>query len=114
MRPNHSAIPVFLCLLVLIASACNTPGVQADTFNKRVVVANATIEQATKTVETLFVAGKINRSDAQSYNAKLTTAAKGIDSAVLIHATDVSGGENNLAAIIAILNAITTELEKRQ
>lgn len=102
-------------VLIVVLSGCSVLGVPpADTFNKRVVVANGIVEQVSRTVETLFVAGKLTKEDAQAYNERAESAATGIDIAVQAHATDPTGADTRLGAIIAALNALKSELEARQ
>ena len=104
------------CLVfIVMLTGCAALGVPpADTFNKRVIVANGIVEQVSRSVETLFVAGKLSKEDAQQYNERLETAATGIDAAVQVHATDPTGADAKLSAIITALNILKGELEKRQ
>lgn len=104
-----------LAVMVVVLSGCAVLGVPpADTFNKRVVVANGIVEQVSRSVETLFVAGKLSQADAQQYNERAENAATGIDAAVQVHATDPTGADAKLSAIITALNILKAELEKRQ
>ena len=102
-------------LLALLLVGCSTLGVPAaDTFNKRVVAANALVEQASATVETLLVAGKISKEEAQQYNQRAKDAAAAIDIARSAQATDPAEADARLSAIMNALNALVAELEKRQ
>lgn len=101
--------------LLLILAACSTLGVPAaDTFNKRVIVANSLAESAANTIATLKTAGKLSAQEAQSALDRVRTTATGIDIASEIHPTDPSAADARLSLVIASLNALLVELEKRQ
>lgn len=105
-----SLIPLLLVLL----AGCGSLGIpQADTFNKRIVVANSLVESASATVETLYTAGKLSQPDARQFNQRCADAATGIDIARQTHVTDPSAADARLTAIIAGLNALSAELKTR-
>lgn len=100
-------------LLILLA-ACQSLGVPpADTFNKRVIVANGLVESASATVETLFVAGKLSQPEARQFNQRCADAAAGIDITRQTRVTDPTAADAKLTAIIAGLNALNAELKTR-
>jgi hypothetical protein len=102
-------------LALVLLQGCAILGVPpADTFNKRAVVANGLVEQASKTVETLFVAGKLSPEDATQYNQRTKDAATGIDLARELHVSDPVAADARLTAIEAALTALKSELERRQ
>lgn len=101
--------------LLLLLAACTTLGVpQADTFNKRVVVANGVVEATTKTIETLYVAGKLDKEEAHKANEQASNAATGIDIARQTHTTDPAAADAKLTATLAALNALNAYLESKK
>ena len=101
--------------ILLILAACASLGVpQADTFNKRVVVANGIVESTAKTIETLFVAGKLSKDEAQQANDRAKDLATGIDVARQVYPTDPAGADDRLTAAITALNALNAFLETRK
>lgn len=101
-------------LLVLLAG-CAALGVpEADTFNKRVIVANSIAESAASTVATLTATGKLSKEDAQSALDRVRTAAIGIDIARDALPADPKAADARLTAVVAALNAIVAELETRK
>lgn len=106
---------VFVLSLCVWLASCAALGVpQADTFNKRIVVANSVAETAAGTIGTLVAAGKLTPEEAQSALDKTKSAAAGIDLARKIHAQDPQAANTELGAIIASLNALSLYLESRQ
>lgn len=104
-----------LVLLVTLLAGCAALGVPAaDTFNKRVVVANGLVEQVSATVETLSVAGKLPAPLALSYNNRAAEAGKAIDITMQVHTTDPAAADARLSQIIAGLNALQSELQARK
>lgn len=100
--------------LLIMLAACQSLGVPpADTFSKRVIVANGLVESASATVETLYTAGKLSQPDARQFNQRCTDAATGIDIARQAHVTDPAAADARLTAIIAGLNALSAELKTR-
>jgi hypothetical protein len=101
-----------LCFAMLACASLGVP--EADTFNKKTVVANGLVESASATVETLYTAGKLSQPDARSFNQRLENAAKAIDIAKQVHQTDPATADARLSAIIAGLNALQSELQARK
>jgi hypothetical protein len=100
---------------IILLAACQSLGVPpADTFNKRIVVANSLVESASATVETLFTAGKLSQPDAKQFNQRCADAAAGIDITRQTHVTDPTAADAKLTAIIAGLNALNAELQNRK
>lgn len=95
-------------------SGCSAIGIQADTFNKRVVVANHTIATAASTVETLEAAGKLSKPDARAVLARVAQVALAVDVAVEVHKGDAALGTSKLDAALVVLTAINRELEARK
>lgn len=111
MKHKLSILP----LLLLMLAGCAALGVpQADTFNKRIVVANGVVESTTKTIETLYVAGKLTKDEAQEANEQAGNAAVGIDIARQTHTTDPAAADAKLTATLAALNALNAYLENRK
>lgn len=107
-------IPLAFVLLVLL-SACQTLGVpQADTFNKRVIVANSIVEQSANTVSTLVSAGRLSHEDAQRSLDRVRDAAAGIDVARQVLPDDPAAADAKLSAVIAALNALNLYLESQK
>lgn len=110
-RLKFSILPLALLLL----SGCATLGIpQADTFNKRVLAANALVESAAGTIETLRLAGKISKPDAQEVQDQARNAALAIDVAVDVHATNPAEADTRLDAAVVALRALTAYLESQQ
>jgi len=109
-----SKLSILTLLLVLVAG-CAALGVpQADTFNKKVVAANAIVESAAGTIATLAGAGKISTEDAHKYLDQAKDAAHAIDVTREVYATNPGEAENRLGAIIVGLNALTALLEAKK
>lgn len=102
-------------LLALLISACAALGVPpADTFNKRVILANGIVEQASATIEALTIARKISKPEAASYNERAREAASAIDVAREIRVSDPAAADARLTAIIRGLHVLNAELQRRQ
>lgn len=107
-------LAMFLPILLILA-ACQSLGIpQADTFNKRVIVANGIVESTTTTIETLYLAGKLSKDEAQRANAQATNAATGIDVARTAHDSDPATGNTKLTSVIAALGALNAYLEQKK
>jgi hypothetical protein len=112
---NHSFRHVVVLSLCSWLASCASLGIpQADTFNKRVAVANSVIESTANTIQTLFVAGKLSKAESQKALDQTKSASAGIDIARKIRAEDPRGANNQLAAIITTLNALNVYLQSRQ
>lgn len=102
-------------ILAFIALACATLGVpDADTFNKRVLVANSMATQAAVTIGTLRQNGKLSQPDARDALEGLRSASAGIDLAIQLHETSPSVGEQKLSTVITALTVLTQYLEVRK
>jgi hypothetical protein len=100
-------------LLVLLSLLCACATV--DTFNKRVVVANATIEALATTTSTLLGAGKLEGPDAENVYNQLVQARNGIETIRSLRATVGSQeSDKQLSIIIGTLNTINHYLESHQ
>lgn len=98
-------------LLVLLA-ACASMGVApADTFGKKVIVANSVVEAVADTAGTLYDAGKLTSADVQKIVTQLKDARMAIAIAHQIHATNPMEAETRLDAVIASLRLMQATLE---
>jgi polyhydroxyalkanoate synthesis regulator phasin len=112
---THLYRPFFALTLCVWLASCAALGVpQADTFNKRIVVANSVAETSATTIATLVSAGKLSPEEAQKALDQTKNAAAGVDLARKVYAQDPSAANTQLGAIIASLNALTLYLESRQ
>ena len=105
-------IPALLLALLTGCAALGVP--QADTFNKRVVVANSIVESVATTTATLHAAGKITDEERGSVYQQGTEARAAIELARQLHATDPLAAENRLSTIIVALTALQGRLEAQQ
>lgn len=106
---------VLLTSFVLLLAGCAALGVPpANTFNKRTVVANATIESAAKTVVKLYEGGKLTAADANKQTENLQLAADTIDGAVAIYHTNPAEAETRLQAVILGLQTLEAYLRSKQ
>lgn len=102
-------------LIVTLLAGCAALGVApANTFNKRAVVANATIESTAVTVQTLYEAGKLDKTDANAAIQQLLDAARGIDLAREIYEVDPTQASDRLSAIVVTLQALDAYLRTKQ
>lgn len=102
-------------ILAFILIACATLGVpDADTFNKRVLVANSMATQAAVTIGTLRQNGKLSQPDARDALEGLRSASAGIDLAIQLHETSPTAGEQKLSSVITALTVLTQYLEARK
>lgn len=102
-------------VLLLLLTACATLNVPAPaTWNQRVLAAYHTVDAATQSTQTLVIAGKVAKADAQKIHDRLVDARNAIDLADQAHGTNPAAGEDQLALAIRALQAIQTELQKRQ
>lgn len=112
---NCSYRHVFVLSLCWWLASCASLGIpQANTFNKRVAVANSVIESTATTIETLFLAGKLTKAESQKALDQTKSASAGIDIARKIRAEDPRGANTQLEAIITSLNALNVYLQSRQ
>jgi hypothetical protein len=108
-------ISVFLVSFTVMLAACAALGVQSPrTFNERVAVAITTVTSARNTASTLLTAHKITQRDAENILEQTDNARAAIEIARQIEATDPSGADHRLTAILTGLNALTSYLEARQ
>jgi hypothetical protein len=104
-----------LPLLLILLAGCGILGIPpADTFNKRVVLANSAVEAVASTVDTLYTAGKISQADASSVLKQTTEARTGIEIARGMYATNPVDAENRLTTIITALDALNRYLGAKQ
>lgn len=106
---------LFVLPFIMILAACAALGVPpANTFNKRVIVANSMIESTAKTVETLYSAGKINQAEAHNAHDHLIEAANGISLATSIARTNVGDANTRLDTIVIGLETLNAFLRSKQ
>lgn len=104
----------FLILAFLLA-ACQTLNIApADTFNKKVVVANGLVESAAVTVTTLYDAGKISKEDGAKIIKQGQDARAAIELAREIYLNNPADANDRLTAIIAGLRVLQTTLEAKK
>lgn len=101
---------LFVCVpLIVVMPACTTLGIpNADTFNKRAVVAYSTIEGTANLDNTLVTTGKLSKADARNVLSQLQHCKTGIDLATQLYASTPALGEDKLQTTLAILNALNT------
>lgn len=101
--------------IVLFLAGCAALGVPpANTFNKRALVANTTIESAAITVKRLYDTGKISGTEANDVTEKLQVAADTVDAAVNIHWITPEEANTRLDAAILALQALEAFLRTKQ
>jgi hypothetical protein len=84
------------------------------TWNQRVLAAYNSVDAAVQSVQTLVIAGKLGKADAQQAHARAVQLRDAIDLADQLHGSNPTEGEDALAASIKALQALQTELQKRQ
>jgi len=105
----------FYGLLLCLLTACTTLNVPAPTtWNQRVLAAYNSVDAAVQSVQTLAIAGKISKADAQSAHDRAVQLMDAIRLADELHGTNPTEGEDALAASIKTLQALQAELQKRQ
>ena len=101
--------------VVLLLAGCAALGVPpANTFNKRALVANTTIEAVAKSVAQLYQAGKIDEEERHESVEHLKTIAGTVDAAVNIHWINPEEANTRLDAAIVALQAIEAYLRTKQ
>lgn len=109
------AYTAFYAILLVTLSACASLGAPApQTWNQRVLAAYNTADAAVQSVQTLAVAGKISKPDAQSAHDKLMQLKDAIGLADQVHGSNPAQGEDALATAITALQTLQAELQKRQ
>jgi len=112
MKRHYTA---FYVLLLVALNACATLGVPSPTtWNQRILAAYNLEDGIVQSVQTLAVAGKISKGDAQQFHDKAVELKNGIDLADQIHGGNPTAGEDSLATAVKALQALQTELQKRQ
>lgn len=102
-------------LFIMILTGCAALGVPpANTFNKRAVVANATIESLAITTRQLYEVGKIDGQRANDITDNLQVAANTVDGAIVIYKTDPKEAETRLEAVILGLQTLQSYLRSKQ
>lgn len=105
----------FCGLLLVLLTACATFNVPAPTtWNQRVLAAYNLEDSVVQSVQTLAVAGKISKGDAQKFHDQAVELKNGIDLADQMHSGNPAQGEDALATTITALQALQAELQKRQ
>jgi hypothetical protein len=97
-------------------SGCTLFGVQKPaTAAESTVAAYKSVATIADLVGTLNAAGKLNDADANAALDKAQELKKGIDTAIALrNAGDFSNAETRLAATVAALELLLTELRARQ
>lgn len=103
---KHTVLGVLLCVL----AACAT----VNTFNKQIVVANASVESAASTVSLLYGAGKLTEPEARKVYERLVDVRTGIEAARRVHATNAQEGSTLLTTALAALQEINTYLLEKE
>lgn len=113
--PRKPIYAPFWAVLLLTLSACTMLNVPAPTtWNQRVLAAYNTGSAATQSVQTLLIAGKISKADAQAFHDRALELKNSVELADQIHGSNPAQGEAALATAITALQALQTELQKRQ
>ncbi len=100
-----------MLVLALTLSACASLGVPSpDTFNKRVAVAQTTVQTVAESATAAYTAGKLSETDRTNVVTTGRSTLAAIDVARNMHATNPTGAENKLASALAILVALQTYL----
>ena len=108
-------VKVAFLSVVLLLAGCAALGVPpANTFNKRAVVANATIESSAVTVKKLYATGKLTAEEANDVVDNLQVASNTVDGAVLIYKANPAEAETRLEAVILGLQTLQTYLRSKQ
>lgn len=101
--------------LLLALSACATLNVPAPTtWNQRVLAAYNLEDGVVQSIQTLVVARKISKTTAQTAHDKAVELRDAIDLADKIHGGNPAAGEDALGTAIKALQALQTELQKRE
>jgi hypothetical protein len=105
----------FFALLLTVLTACATLNVPAPTtWNQRVLAAYNLEDGVVQSVQTLTVAGKVSKADAQKFHDNAVELKNDIDLADQLHGNNPAEGEQALTTAIGALQALQIELQKRQ
>lgn len=108
-------VPFLATIVLILTAGCAALGVpRADTFNKKAAAATVSVNAGSQADLTLLQAHKITPKESDSYIARLGDLQEGIDFTRGVYKTNPADAENRLAALIASLNLLLAELEKRK
>lgn len=111
MKLNHLSA-IFVLVLLTACATLNVPA--PSTFNQKVYAAYKSEDAAVQTVTTLYSAGKISKEQAQKFHDRAVELKDGIGIADRVHTSDPTAGDDKLAAAIAALTALQSELQARK
>jgi hypothetical protein len=111
-HPLAAVSVAYFCFLLLGCAALGVPA--ADTFNKKAAAATISVNTGSQSVLTLLQARKITPDESDAYTDRLEETQRAIDLTRTVYKTNPTDAEDRLAAIIASLNILLAELERRQ
>lgn len=112
---RHPLAAVVVGYFAFLLAACGILGVEAPkTFNEKAAAAVISVNTGSQTVLTLLQAHKITPDESDSYTKRLDDAQEAINAARGLYKVKPSEGADNLAAVIAGLNLLLAELDKRK
>ena len=108
MKRLHLFLAAFVLALLTVCASLGIP--DADTFNKKAMVAHGTVAAIAKSATSLRAAGKLSDADRDNIVATLKNAEMGIDMATMVGKTDPAAGVTKLDTSIAVLTALQAYL----
>lgn len=101
--------------LVALLSACASLGVpNADTFNKKVLSAYATVDVVAESAAILWAAGKMSAQDRAHIVDTNRQVLAGLELAKLTAQTDLGAAQTKLESTLLILTALESYLQTKQ
>jgi hypothetical protein len=103
--------------LAMVLAGCQTlgnPVAQADSFSKKIILANSTIEATATNITTLVSSGKLSKDEAQDAINALDNASSAVDLARKTYNQNPKDAESRLSLTLAALTTLQAELARRQ
>lgn len=97
-------------LLLVTLAACQSIGITADTFNKKLEVGYALVESTGNVATQLATAGKLKKDDVSNVIKTLEDAKLGLDVARSSHDATPAVADQKLQATLTVLEALQTYL----
>lgn len=100
---------------VVALVACQSLGVlPADTFDKKVAAAYATVSTVAESTLILYRAGKVSKDEADAVAKQLRTTLEGIQAADTLARHDIGAAQTRLGAMISVLTALQAMIATKQ